>query len=231
MSELPPQPGIIIRRSEAKGADLVLQVLTKEQGKIALLARGARGNSKRFSGGLDVFDCGVFSFSPLKGSSSLLLLKELESRHIWLQLRENLVCFSLASMAIECSNIFAREGDPDASRLFNPLFLCLKNLNTVDTDSKRFVCIIFYLVQLLKFSGFDLLSSPSLEGTVEKRWFQEMEERKVAFVPESVELIHDAMILLLENIQTIDGWELRTQENILLSLRRYLADNRKDKAV
>jgi len=214
-------PGIVVRRSEGKGADLIVKILTKESGKIAVVARGARNSKKRFSGGLDVFDCGVFEVIESKKAGGLGILKQVERGEVWLNLRENLLCFTLSSLAIETADIFAREGDCHGSDLFKPLYLCLKNLNQVDTDSKRYVCLIFYLVQLLRISGYDLLSSINDENSIEARWFREMLERKVAFVPESRELIRDGLVLLVETVQGIDGWELRTGEEVLSRLQKF----------
>ncbi len=218
-------PGIVLRRSEGRGSDLILKILTKDSGKIAVVARGARNSKKRFSGGLDVFDNGVFSIIEARSAGGLAVLSQIERGEIWLNLREQLLCFTLSSLALETADIFAREGDSHGSDLFKPLYLCLKNLNQVESDSKRYVCLIFFLVQLLRISGYDLLSEVSDENSIEARWFREMLERKVAFVPESKELIRDGLILLVETVQGIDGWELRTGEEVLSRLQKFTASS------
>ena len=44
--------GVVLRETETRDADKILTVLTAEQGKIAVIARGARRKSCKFAAGL-----------------------------------------------------------------------------------------------------------------------------------------------------------------------------------
>ena len=224
-------PGIILRRFDAQRSDLILRILTRDSGKIVVVARGARGSKKSLFAWIDIFDCGKFTYSSPKRPGDLAVLKGISERNVWANLRDDLTTFSIASLTLEVTDVFAREGDPEAGDLFNPLFLCLQNLNQVNSDNKRFVCLIFYLIQLLRISGFDLLSDQCEEDSVETRWFGEMITRKVAFVPDSRELITDGLLKLIRAIQGIDGYELKTVEGVLQRLQNFASDQEENRKI
>lgn len=219
-ADLKSTPGIILRRHNAKGADLIIKILTKELGKITLAVRNGRSSKGKFKGGLDVFDCGVFVFNTPK--KNLGNLSEIEQRKIWLELRQNLSKFSLAGLAIEATDVFTKENDLETAKLFPFLFLCLENINKTKCPKISASCLIFFLTELLKISGFDILArqnefqeihSVEKDGyEAEIKWFKEMRKRNAAFFPGSCEILKDSLYLLLKEIENTNGWPLNSAD-------------------
>ena len=100
--------GTVIRQTPQGDSNRLIEVLTSEQGRIRVLARGARASKKRFAGKLDYFvrlrlhlDCR----RPLWSLTAAELLKPR------LGLRTNLECFERATCLCEVINILCGEGE------------------------------------------------------------------------------------------------------------------------
>ncbi len=72
--------GIILRRIDLNEADQIVTVLTKEYGKIALLAKGSRRMKSRFSGRLELLH--QVELNYFQGRGDLGHLNEVEGRSI-----------------------------------------------------------------------------------------------------------------------------------------------------
>jgi len=217
-------PAIVLKKMDGRGSDQILSLLTKESGKITAVARGAKRSKKRFFGGIDLFNCGIFEFAPTKGNnkggSDIRVISGLRSRTNWDELRENLASFLLASSVVETVQIFARADDPEGAKLFSLVYLSLNNLSHPGNDTIKFAAAIYYYLNLLEQSGFSLLAEAEHLPDVEVRWFKEMLERKTAFVPESPDLIRDALLILTERIQDIAEYPINSFEQVLLKAQK-----------
>lgn len=157
--------GIVLVKYPVRESDLILSLLTAEQGKLSAVGKGARNSKRRFMGGVDLFDCGRFEFQPLKGNGSLHLLCGFEDREVWLGLRKNLSCFALAAFCLELTELFAAEGDLQGAKLFNPLQQLLRELNTTSHPTAQFAAALRYALIVLTLSGYDpLVSSQNRSG-------------------------------------------------------------------
>lgn len=66
---------LLLRRVEYADADLVLTLLTQKLGKVSVLARGARKNSKRFGGALEPMHTLAVELDERPGAELLTLLE------------------------------------------------------------------------------------------------------------------------------------------------------------
>ena len=88
--------GIILRTYPLTETSVVAQWLTKDHGRIATVARGARRPKSPFRGKLDLFYEGHLSFQRSR-RSELHMLRELELTHTHPVLRQDLGCLNQAA--------------------------------------------------------------------------------------------------------------------------------------
>ena len=60
--------GIVLRRTEYRESDRILQVLTSDNGKVSLIAKGVRKPKSRLAGGIELFAVNDLSYIPGKGA-------------------------------------------------------------------------------------------------------------------------------------------------------------------
>ena len=119
--------GIIIRMTPYSDRDLVLKVLSPERGKLALFARGARTNRKRFAASFDLFDTG--SFSVKQGRSTMLLVDSFMPTPSFKTLRTDLEKLTMASLLCECFDLLNPEDGGKSEDVYNILALGLRAID------------------------------------------------------------------------------------------------------
>lgn len=155
--------GIILKTTPLRESDLILTVLTDTEGKLALLAKGARRSKRRFMGGLDLFDCGELTVQPQRAEGRLPLLEAFTERESFLGLRSDLLRLSLASTLLEITTAFTVEGDPEDVLHYAPLHRALMEIS-LGKDQHRCVSEgVLFLFELLQRAGFNPLHAPELQ--------------------------------------------------------------------
>jgi hypothetical protein len=204
--------GIVIRTTNVREADSFLTILTAELGRVSALARSARSSKKRFMGGFDLFDCGVFVLGAPKTASGPYIVEELGRREMWNGLREDLQKFTLASYCLEISLHFAQEGDPEGAALFLPLFRSLRSINSAEDAERSRLFAIYYNAVLLQLSGFNVIDdAPRLAENPElQQWLCEMLATDQAILPFNRSLLKDGFRFLGFYTQEIIGHEIRS---------------------
>src|SRR5678816_84142 len=91
--------GIILRTRPLTETSLIVHWLTPEQGRIAVVAKGARRPKSPFAGKLDLFYEGDFSFSRSR-KSDLHNLREVTLLVLHRRLREDLACLNAATYCV-----------------------------------------------------------------------------------------------------------------------------------
>lgn len=206
-------PGIILRTQVLRESDLVLSILTREHGRISAFVRGARKSQRRFMGGIDIFDCGLYTFERSKHDH--LNLKALEERKTWLKLRENLQAFSLASCCVESTQLLIMESAPDGGALFEPLYRALSSLNQSDDVQSREVNAIFYLLQLLDHGGVAPQMKIGLAPDNIRAWWQEMLTAERPIAPADDISPKESLQTLIRYMEELVGHELHTRHAFL----------------
>jgi len=101
---------LLLRATPYRDADLVVDLLTAEHGRLAALARGARNSRRRFGGALDYFNLlGVELRQGRRGR--LGTLGGVEFERTWDVLRTNVDAYCTGSHLLDLTRLGTREGD------------------------------------------------------------------------------------------------------------------------
>ncbi len=118
--------GLILRETPYKEADVMLTVLTECQGKLSVMARGAKRKGSKLSSAIQLFSYSEFT---LYESAGRYTLNEAESLEMFYGIRGDIVKLALASYFAE---VLEQAADEDA---INPELLRL-GLNSLYALSK-----------------------------------------------------------------------------------------------
>ena len=106
--------GLVLRETETKESDKILTVLTAQEGKISVIARGARRKNSRLAAACQLF---VWSEMTLYKRGNWYYLDAAEPVELFGGLQTDLVNFSLAAYLCELTEFVAGEATPAQSLL------------------------------------------------------------------------------------------------------------------
>lgn len=129
--------------------DLLVTLLTPDQGKLVAVAPAGRKSRKRFGGALDLFVQLSFTL-VLRRAGVLPRLREAEPLELYLPLRQELSSLALASHAAECTAALLPEGDP-APEVHDLFAIYLEYLVTKGGSALAYCR---FLMRLLAICGF-----------------------------------------------------------------------------
>ncbi|MFH2064112.1 MAG: DNA repair protein RecO [Pseudomonadota bacterium] len=101
---------ILLRRIDHGDYDLIVTLMTKEYGKLSLIAKNAKKSIKRFSGVLELFS--ALDIVGKKGRGKLPVLMEASLVHPYTGIRSDILKTAYASYFAEVVNIWVEEGKP-----------------------------------------------------------------------------------------------------------------------
>lgn len=210
-------PGIVLQTHSVREADVIAVLLSPELGRISAIARNAKKSQKRFMGGFDVFDCGVFRLTRPKIHSQPYVIEDLSKREYWPALREDLKKFSAACFCLEVTLPFVKEEDQSAGHLFSPLYKCLKAIHVARTAEETLTLALFFNLLLLKISGFNFVedSSRLSKGSNLSTWLEQMLAQESPIVPYDLSLLKIGFQSLVIFTQEIIGKEIRSARELI----------------
>jgi DNA repair protein RecO (recombination protein O) len=135
MERGPPKPtverdGIVVGRHDFGESDRIVRLLTPGEGRVGVLARGARAGRSRWA----VLDLGCHARVRTRpGRGDLEPLVDVELLDARVHLRSSLGRLSLAAYACELCGALARDGHPEP-RLFGLLEMALLLLDAAEAD-------------------------------------------------------------------------------------------------
>ncbi len=186
--------GIVIRLYPSAEADLVLRVITREVGKISLLARSARKSKKRFRNPLDLLDHGSFEVRPGKGS--LLLVESFTPAPSLRQLREDLNKITAASVLCDCCDLLIHEAAEDTGEIFSTMTLALEAIDRSTSVRETLKALYFAVAHILNVSGYGTAQSEGAPSVNKLRkllsFVEECAERKLES-KSALSLVTDAL--------------------------------------
>lgn len=140
--------GIVLRETNYKEADKILNVLTPE-GKITVSARGARRKGSRISAACQLFALSEMELFKYKDRYSL---NEAEVKEQFLGLRSDIKKFALAAYFMELAETIVNEAE-ESSEI---LALTLNSLYVLETDikSETLIKAVFEL-RVMAIAGFE----------------------------------------------------------------------------
>ena len=125
--------GIVIRTYPCGEADLVVRLMTKGRGKLALYAKSARKSQKRFGSGVDLFDSGSFKYSIRESTpDSLGMIEEYIPAPRFRALRDSFEKLSVASLLCECCDLLTPEQGHAEDEIFEALQLGLRAIEEAE---------------------------------------------------------------------------------------------------
>lgn len=147
--------GIVLRTYPYRDAHLVLKVLSPAQGKLSLLAKSARGKSKKFPNSFDVFDCGVFkSRLSLTNPEAMGTVLEYIPARTFISIREDLHKLIAATVVCECCDCLLPDRGPECSEMFQTVNLGLQAIKEATEPKVAFKAAYLTIAQILQHEGF-----------------------------------------------------------------------------
>ena len=120
--------GVIVRLASYGDSDRIVELLTPDEGRISLIARGARASKKRFAGALDLF---VSVEANVVSGSGLWTLTGVDVRSLRLGVRESLDRIGRASLLCDCARALSAERQ-EAPQIYAALCRALDCLDQGD---------------------------------------------------------------------------------------------------
>ena len=142
---------IVVRTYVSGEDDLVLHVISKEFGKLSLIAKHSRKSRKRYGSPIDLLDHGRFQMRNTNGS--LGLLQSYEPAGQFKALRQNLDRLTTASLVCEAFDLLVHETQTDAADIFEVLQLGLRAINDADTTKAALKACHVCIASLLRVTG------------------------------------------------------------------------------
>jgi DNA repair protein RecO (recombination protein O) len=148
---------ILLRRIEYGDHDFIITFMTRDRGKITVMAKNAKKSVKRFSGSLDLFSfnhiqCRV----PQKNKDALLTLVQTDLENGFANIRYDVYKTAYASYWAEMVYLWLEEGKAQP----NVYDLLLFSLDMLDrSDMPKEVVSLLFQIRFMSVSGF----SPNIE--------------------------------------------------------------------
>ena len=213
------EPAVVLRTHVLGEADLIVTLLSRTSGKLRAAAKGARGSKKRYPGGIDLLDCGIFEVAPARTSTQLPRIQSLEQKQFWPMLRTDLKRYTAASYLIELTDALTVEGDADTGALFDPLFLSIQSVHK-STDETSYAAILsYYTIAILDLCGFGLSDDEGRLAPDVAAWFSEMLRIRSPVIPFRQGIAAEGLLSLIRHVQAVLSRSLRTAEPLLSALR------------
>jgi DNA repair protein RecO (recombination protein O) len=145
---------IILRRTDYGEADRILMLLTPDQGKLSLIAKGVRRSKSKLAGGIELFSVSDISFLPGRSNIGTLISTRLIRHYgnIVGDVTRTMLGYDLIKRLNQATE---DEPEEDYFDLLEQAFAALEN-PTIDVQLIR----VWFLMQLLRIAG----HTPNLES-------------------------------------------------------------------
>lgn len=147
--------GIVLRTTDYGEGNKILRLLTREAGKVGVLARGAKKVKSRFGAVSQVFTCGEYVYFKSGGLGTLSSAEIVDAHH---GLREDLMKSAYASYVVEMADRMLEDGEGGAA-LFDQLSAAL---SAIEDDKDAQIVVHIFEMQMLMMAGY----TPVLEECV-----------------------------------------------------------------
>jgi DNA repair protein RecO (recombination protein O) len=154
---------VVLRHADWGEADRLLNLYSRERGKVRAVAKGARRIKSRKAGHLEPFTRVVLQLA--KGRD-LPIITQAEAQDTYLPLRENLLLTSYASYVVELLDRFTYEEESGNYSIYH---LLVETLGRLSVEADPWTALRYYEIHLLDFLGFrpQLFECANCGGEVE----------------------------------------------------------------
>lgn len=189
--------GLILKRANFGEADRMLTILTKNLGKISVVARGVRKITSRRAGNVELLNLVKIGLFQSKGYT----LTEAESLETFPRIKSNLAVSTAAFHILELANKLLPENDPN----FQAYDLIIATLKKIE-DNPRQLLLRAFEIKFLDILGFFSAralpgmedSTKSLIENLRRSRMSQIEEMEVA--PEQVVALERILRYYIEQI-------------------------------
>ncbi len=142
--------GIVVRVRNFGEADRIYTILTKDRGKVSVLAKGVRKIKSKRAGSLDLLNEVNFSFDD---KYSIPVLTEVQLLHSFEPIKNDLNKIKSAYIVLELIDKFIEDLDVNegAYRLLKGALVCLETVENTDTD----LMLCYFELKLLESLGYN----------------------------------------------------------------------------
>ncbi|MDJ0780496.1 MAG: DNA repair protein RecO [Desulfosarcinaceae bacterium] len=150
---MPPEAttAIVLRRVEYGDYDLIVTLLTPDQGKVSVIAKSAKKSTKRFPGILELFAQLDVVLSRGRRKNGLAVLQEASLTAAYFHIRESILKTAYASYWSEMLNLWL-EADQPQPELYDLLAFVLAELDAGHTSPA--VLSLLFQLRLMGMAGF-----------------------------------------------------------------------------
>ncbi len=149
---------IILKRIEYGEADRILTVLTKDHGKVQLLAKGVRKSKSKLAGGLELFSVATVSF--IDGKSDLKTVVGVQLKKFYGNIMANVERTMVGYEFMKLSHTYTQ--DQAEERFFEILSIGLSSLD--DSSLPVEITDAWFRAQLLITSGEGIALKTTVDG-------------------------------------------------------------------
>jgi len=138
--------GICIRTTDYSETSQILTFFTAQNGKLNVIAKGAKRPKSPFGGPVELFSAGDMVFSSRDGEK-LATLTEFNPTFFGFEIRKKLFALNCALFACELLNLFTKELDPHPA-MFDEAIVFLQRLEGSSEDKVLPFLILFQFALL-----------------------------------------------------------------------------------
>ncbi|MCH7619444.1 MAG: DNA repair protein RecO [Candidatus Marinimicrobia bacterium] len=143
--------GVVLRRIKYSETSLIVTFYTKDQGKISLIAKGARNPKSKFVGALEPATYASIVYYH-KDSRDLQLLSEIEILQSNSSIIENLRKSAVAMAILNLVDSTLTEVEPNE----DVYGLLVNTLSALNSEKQDVALLWYFEIQLLKMIGFEI---------------------------------------------------------------------------
>ncbi|RKY12528.1 MAG: DNA repair protein RecO [Planctomycetota bacterium] len=152
---------ICLRTVNYSETSQVVTLFTRENGKVAAMAKGSRRIKSSFDGPIEVFSFGEVMFITKDFGGQLAMLTEFSQQPRFRGFQRNLYMLNAALFAAELTERFLEDHDPHPE-LFDKFQKFLETLQQTNAESEILAWLILYQLRLLEETGL----APMLDACV-----------------------------------------------------------------
>ena len=142
---------VVLKVGDLGEADKIVTLYSKQVGKLAGIAKGAKKSKKRFSNKLEIFSLLDILYDD-RSRSGLVRIVEAELLIPYISLRQNYDRYVGAALACELIYYWSRDYDADRN-IFDLLIWTLQN---IDKGKSSRIVLIFFQIKLYTLLGYKL---------------------------------------------------------------------------
>ncbi|MCG8619027.1 MAG: DNA repair protein RecO [Desulfobacterales bacterium] len=143
---------ILLRKTEYGDYDFIITFLTRDRGKLPVIAKNAKQSVRRFSGALDLFSANhIHCAFPKKNKDGLVIMTQSDLDNGFAAIRYDLWKTAYASYWVEMMTLWLEEGKPQ-TELYDLLYFSLDTLTR--SDIRPEVVNLMYQIRFMGSSGF-----------------------------------------------------------------------------